>query len=67
MKMVNVKIVQMVYEILNIGFRRIDGVCKVGFKYCQKYDESDKCIDCRNDYSLVLGHCRHNFLLGCRT
>lgn len=56
----------MVQVIFISGFRRVDGGCKTGFKNCQKYDENGKCADCKNDYSLVLGHCRHNFLLGCR-
>ncbi len=54
--------------ILNIitGFKRVGGTCKLTTKYCAKYGNNDECIDCENDYSLVLGRCRHNFLLGCR-
>lgn len=44
----------------------MEGTCKQGIKNCYKYDEKGKCLDCRDDHSLVLGRCRHNLLLGCR-
>ena len=48
------------------GFRKVGDICKVGKKYCSKYDNEDRCSKCNNDYSLILGECRHNSLLGCK-
>lgn len=62
----NVPTVPMVNNGVMVGFRRVDGKCAIGSHNCAKYDDNGKCADCKNDYSLVLGHCRHNFLLGCR-
>ena len=36
-------------------------------KNCEAYSEEGECQKCRSDHSLVLGACRHNLLLGCRT
>ena len=48
------------------GFRRVDGQCKTGVKYCEEYHQDGTCKKCNIEYSLIFSECKHNSLLGCK-
>ena len=45
----------------------MNGNCEVGIKNCRTYRNEKECLECKDDYSLIFGQCRHNLLLGCRS
>lgn len=48
------------------GYRRVNGACQVGVKFCEEYNSDNTCKRCNIEYSLILDQCKHNFLLGCK-